>query len=269
MDPTVPQVGYLKIEPPVAREGDTATIDAKNIYYRQLNEAVRRAYADGAKKVVLENVNGQRYIGNGITGKDLKIEVRGTAGNDMAMFMNGPTVEVFGNAQDGVSNTMNAGTVIVHGDAGDVLGYGMRGGRVFIKGDVGYRVGIHMKAYEGLVPAMVCGGKARDFFGEYMAGGMLVLLGMNSQFEGPLVGGYLGTGMHGGVIYVRGEVEPWQTGKEVGVFEASAEDMAELKPVLEEYCAAQGMDLAEVLSVPFTKLVPVSHRPYGKLYAYT
>ena len=33
---------------------------------------------------------------------------------------------------------------------------------------------------------MVCGGKARDFFGEYMAGGLLVLLGMNSQFpDGP------------------------------------------------------------------------------------
>ena len=28
------------------------------------------------------------------------------------------------------------------------------------------------------------------------------------------------------------------------------------------------MDLDEVLSAPFTKLVPVSHRPYGKLYTY-
>ena len=67
---------------------------------------------------------------------------------------------------------------------------------------------------------------------------------------------------------VRGEVEPWQCGKEVGVFTASDEDMAELGPVLEEYCAALGVDLEEVLSVPFTKLVPVSHRPYGKLYVY-
>ena len=115
---------------------------------------------------------------------------------------------------------------------------------------------------------MVCGGKARDFFGEYMAGGLLVLLGMKSRIEGPLVGGYLGTGMHGGTIYLRGEVEPWQCGKEVGVFQASEEDMAQLRPVLEEYCAALDVDLAEVLSVPFTKLVPVSHRPYGKLYTY-
>jgi glutamate synthase domain-containing protein 3 len=115
---------------------------------------------------------------------------------------------------------------------------------------------------------MVCGGKARDFFGEYMAGGLLILLGMNSRLDGPLVGGYLGTGMHGGAIYLRGEVEPWQCGKEVGVFQANEDDMADIKPVLAEYCEALGMDLEEVLSAPFTKLIPVSHRPYGKLYTY-
>ncbi|HSK48454.1 MAG TPA: hypothetical protein VLA05_10710 [Coriobacteriia bacterium] len=262
----MPIEGYLQVAPTVTREGDVATIDCRSVYYKYVNEAVRAAFADGVKTVKLLNVNGQRYIGTGIKGKGLRIEVHGTPGQDMAMFMDGPTLEVFGNAQDGVGNTMNAGTVIVHGDAGDVLGYGMRGGKVLIKGDVGYRVGIHMKAYEDLRPIMVCGGKARDFFGEYMAGGLLVLLGMNSRLEGPLVGGYLGTGMHGGEIYVRGEVEPWQCGKEVGVFTATEEDLAALRPVLAEYCDAFDMDLEEVLSGTFTRLVPVSHRPYGKLY---
>ena len=263
-----PIEGYTQAAPKVTRDGDTVTIDAQSIYYKYVNEAVRSAFAEGAKKVVIDNVNGQRYIGTGIRGKGLEIVVHGTPGQDMAIFMDGPRLEVFGNAQDGVGNTMNSGIVIVHGSAGDVLGYGMRGGKVFIKGDVGYRVGIHMKAYEDLRPIMVCGGKARDFFGEYMAGGLLVLLGMNSTLEGPVVGGYLGTGMHGGTIYVRGEVEPWQCGKEVGVFEASEEDMVELKPVLAEYCEAVDMDLDEVLASRFTKLVPVSHRPYGKLYTY-
>ena len=263
-----PIEGYVQKAPESTREGDTVTLDARSVYYKQVNEAVRGAIADGATKIVIDNVNGQRYLGTGIRAKGITIEVHGTPGQDMAMLMDGPTLEVFGNAQDGVGNTMNAGKVIVHGSAGDVLGYGMRGGKVFIKGDVGYRVGIHMKAYEDLRPIMVCGGKARDFFGEYMAGGLLVLLGMNSHLEGPLVGGYLGTGMHGGVIYVRGEVEPWQCGKEVGVFVADETDMADLTPVLAEYCEALGLDLDEVLSQPFTKLVPVSHRPYGKLYTY-
>ncbi len=260
--------GYLKVAPTVVRDGDTVTIDATGIYYRQLNEAIRGAIAEGATRVVLTNVNGQRYIGTGVKAKGVTIEVHGTAGNDMAMFMDGPTIEVFGAAQDGVGNTMNAGKVIVHGDAGDVLGYGMRGGAVYVKGDVGYRVGIHMKAYENLVPIMICGGNARDFFGEYMAGGILVLLGMNTQFaEQPLVGSFVGAGMHGGVIYLRGQVESWQCGKEVGITEATEDDMAALKPILADYCEAQGMDLAEVLSVPFTKLAPFSHRPYGKMYA--
>jgi glutamate synthase domain-containing protein 3 len=263
-----PIEGYLQVPPAETRDGETVTLDSKSVYYKLLNEAVRNAVATGAKKIVLNNVNGQRYIGTGLRGKDITIDVHGTPGQDMAMFMDGPKLEIFGNAQDGVGNTMNSGKVVVHGSAGDVLGYGMRGGKVFIEGDVGYRVGIHMKAYEDLRPIMVCGGKARDFFGEYMAGGLLVLLGMNSRLEGPLVGGYLGTGMHGGAIYIRGEVEPWQCGKEVGVFTADEADMADLTPVLKEYCEDLGWDLEEVLSVPFTKLVPVSHRPYGKLYTY-
>ena len=74
------------------------TLDVQSIYYKQVNAAIRAAFADGVKKVVLENVNGQRYIGTGIKGKDLTIEVHGTPGQDLAMFMDGPTVEVFGNA---------------------------------------------------------------------------------------------------------------------------------------------------------------------------
>jgi hypothetical protein len=44
--------------------------------------------------------------------------------------------------------------------------------------------------------------------------------------------------------------------------------MAELTPVLTEFCEDTETDLNEVLAEPFTRLVPVSHRPYGKLYTY-
>lgn len=263
-----PIQGYVQIAPRVTIEGDVATIECSSVYYKHVNEAIRSAFADGIKTVRLDNVNGQRYIGTGIKGSDLRIEVHGTAGQDLAMLMDGPTVEIFGNAQDGVGNTMNAGTVIVRGDAGDVLGYGMRGGSVFIAGDVGYRVGIHMKAYESHVPVMICGGKARDFFGEYMAGGLLVLLGMNSRIDGPLVGGYVGTGMHGGSIFLRGEVEAWQVGKECGIFTADEADIKVLRPHIQAYADALGLSAEEILSEPFTKLVPISHRPYGKMYTY-
>jgi len=265
---TGPVEGYQQVAPTVTRDGDVATIDCHGVYYRQMNEAIRGAFADGVKTVKLQGVNGQRYIGNAITGNDLRIEIEGVPGGDMAMFMNGPVIVTSGNAQDGVANTMNAGTVYINGDAGDVLGYGMRGGKVFVKGDVGYRIGIHMKAFENLIPKVVCGGNARDFFGEYMAGGVLVLLGYHTQFDDqPLVGSFCGAGMHGGVIYLRGSVETWQVGKECGIFTADDEDMKVLRPLVEEYCTAFGGDVEEILAEPFTKLVPVSHRPYGKLYA--
>ena len=105
----------------------------------------------GEKEIRLKNVNGQYYIGDGLRG-DCKIIVEGVPGNDLAAFMDGPTIVVKGNAQDNIGNTMNSGKVIVEGHAGDVLGYGMRGGKLHIRGDVGYRVGIHMKGYKSRCP---------------------------------------------------------------------------------------------------------------------
>ncbi len=254
--------------PPSVRAGHVATIDCKGIYYRAVNDAVRAAIEAGATTVRLTNVNGQRYIGTGLRGEGVRIEADGTPGQALAMFMDGPTVEVLGNAQDGVGNTMNSGQVIVHGSVGDVLGYGMRRGRIFVNGDAGYRAGIHMKADEGAAPVIVCGGKARDFFGEYMAGGLLVLLGMHSAADGPIVGGHVGAGMHGGEIFIRGAVEEWACGTEVSVYPATDAEKAGLRPVLADYCRTFGMSLDEVLSAAFTRIAPTGSRPYARLYTY-
>ena len=248
--------------------GDVTTIDCRGLHYRALNEAIRSAVVEGARTVHLLNVNGQRYIGTGLRGGDLRLEVHGTPGQAVAMFMDGPTVEIHGNAQDGVGNTMNAGEVVVRGSAGDVLGYGMRRGRIFVEGDVGYRAGIHMKAHDGCRPLIVCGGKARDYFGEYMAGGLLVLLGMNSGLDGPVVGSHVGTGMNGGAIFVRSELEAWQCGDEVRPMLATEPETEALGVVLGDYCDVFGLDLAEVLSVPFTRIGPAGCRPYAGLYTY-
>jgi glutamate synthase domain-containing protein 3 len=242
-------------------------IDANGMPYRQLNQIIRDAAAGGEKEFELLNVNGQRYIGDGLE-KKARIEVHGVPGNDLGAFMNGPQIIVRGNAQDGIANTMNDGKIVVHGDAGDVLGYGMRGGKLHVLGEVGYRVGIHMKSYKRQVPVIIAGGIARDFFGEYMAGGVLILLGLNRSNGDPIVGDYVGTGMHGGVIYVRGAVDKFMLGKEVGVKEPTPEDRRELEGYLKEFCDDFGLDLSEIMSEEFTKLVPMSHRPYGNLYAY-
>ncbi|MBN1134543.1 MAG: hypothetical protein JXA38_06480 [Methanosarcinaceae archaeon] len=242
-------------------------IDCKGMYYRILNKIIRDAINEGETEFILDNVNGQRYIGNGIN-NDVKITINGVPGNDLAMFMNGSYITVNANAQDGVSNTMNAGEIIIHGNAGDVVGYGMRGGKLYIKGDVGYRTGIHMKEYKKKVPLIIVGGTAGDFFGEYMAGGIMILLGLDKNEDTPIVGDCIGTGMHGGVIYVRGEIEEHTLGKEVSVFNLDKKDEKILNKYLKEYCDYFGFDFDELMSKPFIKLLPISSRPYGNLYAY-
>jgi len=242
-------------------------IDAAGLSHRELNERVRSVVGKGSGVVRLINVRGQRYLGAGLRGQ-VRLEVEGVPGNDLAAFMDGPTIIVHGDAQDGVANTMNQGKVVIHGYAGDVLGYGMRGGKLFVRGSVGYRVGIHMKEYKRQVPVVIAGGAAGDFFGEYMAGGLLILLSLDLKERTPLVGDYCGTGMHGGTIFLRGKPQNSRIAHEqVELAEANEEDLQLLQPHLAEYCTDFELDLENILSESFWKLKPVSHRPYGSKYA--
>ncbi len=242
-------------------------IDAGGLSYRELNERVCRELAAGAGRIVLQRVNGQRYLGVGVSG-NATLVVRGTPGNDLAAFMDGLTVVVKGNGQDGIGNTMSSGKVIVHGSAGDIVGHSMRGGEIYLRGEAGYRAGIHMKSYREFYPVIVVGGRAGNFLGEYMAGGLIVVLGLDRRPGVPVVGKYCGTGMHGGKMYVRGGVEEHQLGKEVKTFALDREDRRLLKKYLREFGRHFGLDPEPILRKRFVKLLPSTHRPYGKLYAY-
>lgn len=242
-------------------------MDAGGLHTRELNALLKNATADGTDKVILHNVCGQRYIGTDIS-KPVTIEVNGTPGNDLGSFLNGPTIIVHGNAQDGCGNTMNEGEIIVHGHAGDITGLSARGGRIFIREGVGYRAGIHMKEYGDKKPVIVIGGSAQDFFGEYMAGGIMVLLGLNIQKGDKHNTRYVGTGMHGGVIYLRGKIDADQLGKEVGSAELDQDDQRILKELVEQFSAYFDLDAYRIMNHDFTKLFPLYLRPYGRLYAY-
>ena len=246
---------------------EAVTIDAAGLHYSQLNRSLREAVLAGERRIEVCNVYGQRYIGTNL-GERVRLDIFGTPGNDLGAFMDGPTIIVHGNAQDGCGNTMNDGQIVVHGRAGDIAGLSARGGKVFIRDSVGYRVGIHMKEYQGRRPHLVVGGTAQDFLGEYMAGGVLVILGLDLRDGEPHGAHFIGTGMHGGVIYLRGHVEEHQLGREVGVAELDGEDRAVLRPLVKEFCRHFGRDEREILRAPFMKLFPLYLRPYGQLYTY-
>lgn len=242
-------------------------IDARGVHYKELNGLIHRAVNNGEKNIILDNVNGQRYIGAGLSSQ-VKITINGVPGNDLACFMDGPTIVVNSNGQDGIGNTMNAGKIVVHGDVGDIVGHSMRGGKIYIKGNAGYRTGIHMKSYKDLYPVVIIGGEAQDFLGEYMAGGLIVLLGLGKKKDKSLVGNYCGTGMHGGTIYIQGTIEDYQLGKEAKKNSLDKEDNKILRTYLKEYGSYFSLSLEDILNGDFVKLTPSSHRPYGKLYAY-
>ena len=243
-------------------------VDADGLFYKKLNMILRDTMLiHQPERIIISNVYGQRYIGTNLR-QPVKVEIIGTPGNDLGAFMDGPVVEVLGNAQDGCGNTMNSGEIIIHGNAGDIAGFSARGGEIFVKGNVGYRVGIHMKEYRDKKPTVVIGGTAQDFLGEYMAGGVLIVLGLSLGVKELHTTNFIGTGMHGGVIYIRGKVADHQLGKEVSQLEINDEDRRVLRKYVDKFSNYFGYDAENILSAEFTKLLPLSHRPYGRLYAY-
>ena len=249
------------------RDNGHVHIDARELHYRELNAMVKQAALDGARHLEIENVYGQRYIGSGVR-RPVHIDIHGVPGNDLGAFMDGPEIVVHRNAQDGVGNTMNSGSIVVHGRAGDIVAMGMRGGSIYIKGGVGYRAAIHMKEYMKHRPVLIIGGSCQDFLGEYMAGGMVVVLGLDREPGQGLEARHVGTGMHGGAIYLRGRIDPHNLGKGVEPSEPGEEELSRLRDLVGRFCGYFGGDPEEIMSQGFVKLAPLSRRPYGNLYAY-
>jgi len=233
-------------------------ISAANLDFQQLNREIKDATGD----VSILDCCGQRFIGCGL--KDKNITIYGTPGNALGAYLDGSVIVVHGNAQDAVGDTMNAGKIIIHGDAGDALGYAMRGGSIFVRGDAGYRTGIHMKQYKEKKPVIVVGGRVGSFLGEYLAGGLIVVLGLGA--EDVPVGNFTGTGMHGGRIFIRTDKEPKGLPAQVTVEPASGDELREIQPVLAEFAAHFGMDAAQLGQDRYYVLKPNARNPYKQLY---
>lgn len=241
-----------------------AVLDAAALDHSALNREIRALIAGGAQSISVANVLGQRYIAAGLAAK-VELELQGVPGNDLGVFMDGPQITVRSNVQDMTGNTMGNGRIVIHGASGDLLGYAMRGGEIFVRDDAGYRVGVHMKAYREFLPTLVIGGIGHDYLGEYLAGGIIIVLNRNDE---KVAAHHIGTGMHGGVIYLRGKIEPWQLGREVGVMPLDQDDTSRLRETIAAFGKYFGIATKAIQPADFVKYAPVSSRPYGNLYAY-
>ncbi|MHB8567513.1 MAG: GltB/FmdC/FwdC-like GXGXG domain-containing protein [Nitrososphaerales archaeon] len=192
---------------------DETSLDATGKSFREINEFIASGLQRGLGQVSITNANGQRYIGIGISlpkssEVPFKITIDGFPGNCLANLNSGAVFEVFGNAADDVADTMHEGKVVVHGNVRDVAGQALQGGSIFVRGCVGNRAGIQMREYGTRRPYLLVGETADDYLGEYMAGGVVAVLNISNS-ERP-VGNYVGTGMVGGMIFIRGKTKESQ-----------------------------------------------------------
>lgn len=235
-------------------------IFAENQHFKDINQQIRQADSS----ITVMECTGQRYIGAGL--KERTITIHGTPGNALGAYLDGAEIIIHGNAQDAVGDTMNDGRIIIHGNAGDALGYAMRGGKIYVKGNSGYRTGIHMKEYQEKKPVIIVGGSVGSFLGEYLAGGIIIVLGIGS--ENIPVGNFCGTGMHGGKIFIRSSKELKLLPEQVMAAEATAEDMTGISALLKEYCGLFSLNYNALVKDRFQVLTPNAKNPYRRLYTY-
>jgi glutamate synthase domain-containing protein 3 len=100
-----------------------------------------------------------------------------------------------------------------------------------------------------------------------MAGGLLILLGLSERNGRPLAGEHCATGIHGGEIYLRGEVRRWCISPHARLAVARPEEIEGIRPHVAEFCAQFGGEVEKVLAAPFLRVAPFSHRPFGAKYA--
>ncbi len=196
----------------------TVVLDAQGLAAegrRSLSRLVVELYGHGARRFVVVNVRGQRFIGCGLGpgSAGVRLEVFGSSGDYLASGIDGAEVIVHGSAQDQVAQILKDGRLVIHGDVGQTFMYGAKGGDVFVRGSAAGRPLINGVGR----PRVVINGTSLDYLAEsFMAGdalhggGFVIVNGVTydedgapSELESPYPGGNLFSLASGGAVYVR------------------------------------------------------------------
>jgi glutamate synthase (ferredoxin) len=183
--------------------------------------------------------NRQRATGAGLRGQSRSYQ--GSGGQSFGAWLDqGSELILEGEACDYVGKGMGGGVIAIRPFANDgasepVLAgntclYGATGGKLFLSGRVGERCCVRNSGATAVVEG------AGDHFCEYMTGGEAVSLGP--------VGGNVGAGMTGGVVYLR---EWRQLNSDVVARPVPAEDSEQLRHLIEEHKLRTGSRLASEL----------------------
>ena len=175
---------------------------------RILEERIQKAVADGHREIEVK-AHGQHGIGGRLwsAGEEaVTIHIEGSAGQRVgSMGFPNTRIEVLGPGSDDVG-WLNAGAeIVVHGNAANGTANAMAQGKIYVAGSIGAR-GMTMTKHNPRFdpPELWVLGSVGDYFAEFMAGGVAVICGHESQ-DGRNVLGYRPcVGMVGGRIFFRG-----------------------------------------------------------------
>lgn len=180
----------------------------KRLASRILEERIQAAVSRGHRHIEVQ-ARGQHGIGGRLwkAGDDpLNIRVTGNSGQRLgSLGFPNTRIEVMGPASDDVG-WLNAGAeIVVHGNAANGIANGMAQGKVYIAGNIGAR-GMTMTKHNPRFapPELWVLGSVGDYFGEFMAGGIAVICGLEAQEPSNVLGYRPFVGMVGGKVFFRG-----------------------------------------------------------------
>jgi len=175
---------------------------------RVLEEKIQLAIEAGHRKLKID-AYGQHGIGGRLWkagDEPVHVRIEGNAGQRTGSLGYPNTfIDIIGPVSDDVG-WLNAGAeIVVHGNAGNGLANAMAQGKVYVGGNTGSRGMTMTKSNPRFAPPEVWVlGSVGDYFGEFMAGGVAVVCGVNGQDPGNVLGYRPLVGMVGGKVFFRG-----------------------------------------------------------------
>ncbi len=170
----------------------TSEIDCSRHTTREINQAIKRAAADGVPEIHLANPKARHSLAVAVM-HPIDVVFDGPVGWFCGGMCDGARITVNGNCGWSLGENLMSGSIEVRGNAGSSTAATMRGGRVFVAGDTGARAGISMKG-----GTLVVGGSVGYMSGFMMQRGMMVVCG--DAADG------IGDSMYEGTVYVGGEI---------------------------------------------------------------
>jgi NADPH-dependent glutamate synthase beta subunit-like oxidoreductase/glutamate synthase domain-containing protein 3/NAD-dependent dihydropyrimidine dehydrogenase PreA subunit len=173
-----------------------------------LEEMIQRAVARGYRDLYIQAF-GQHGIGGRLWkagDNSVYIKIEGQPGQRVgSMGFPNTRIEIMGPSSDDVG-WLNAGAeIVVHGHAGNGVANAMGQGKVMVAGNIGAR-GMTMTKHNPRFdpPQLWVLGSVGDYFGEFMAGGIAVICGVEPQNASNVLGHRPLVGMVSGQVFFRG-----------------------------------------------------------------